>query len=80
MGFFENLGRKVGEFTQEAKESAAEEAAYGCRDCGELFYTEQSTCQECGSEDVVELDRGADEQDTESDQQSPEPDDRSDTS
>jgi DNA-directed RNA polymerase subunit RPC12/RpoP len=54
MGFFENLGRKVGEFTHEAKEAAADSASYACTDCGEEFYTAQEHCPECGSEAVVE--------------------------
>ncbi|WP_187432939.1 zinc ribbon domain-containing protein [Natronococcus pandeyae] len=55
MGFFENLGRKVGKFTQEAKEAADNEASYACAECGERFYTEHDECPECGSEDVREL-------------------------
>jgi DNA-directed RNA polymerase subunit RPC12/RpoP len=54
MGFFENLGRKVGKFTHEAKEAAAENAAYVCTDCGEEFYTEQERCPACDSEAVIE--------------------------
>ncbi|MDG5820122.1 zinc ribbon domain-containing protein [Natronococcus sp. A-GB7] len=56
MGLFEKLGRKVGEFTHEAKEAAADEAGYRCEECGNTFYTEQA-CPECGSENVTE--RGA---------------------
>ncbi|AEH38060.1 hypothetical protein [Halopiger xanaduensis] len=54
MGFFENLGRKVGEFTQEAKRAADEEATYACTDCGERFYTTQDECPACGSAAIVE--------------------------
>lgn len=53
MGFFENLGRKVGKFTQEASAAAAEEATHVCRSCGERFYTDREDCPECGG-DVVE--------------------------
>jgi DNA-directed RNA polymerase subunit RPC12/RpoP len=63
MGFFENLGRKVGKFTHEAKEAAADGAAYACTDCGAEFYTEQEACPECGSERVIER-----EPDTDSDE------------
>ena len=56
MGFFENLGRKVGEFTHEAKRAADEEAPYACENCGERFYAARETCPECGSEAVVERD------------------------
>ncbi|MFU8868478.1 FmdB family zinc ribbon protein [Natronococcus sp.] len=68
MGLFEKLGRKVGEFTHEAKEAAADEAGYRCEECGNTFYTEQA-CPECGSENVTERnadvddDRAADERD-----------------
>lgn len=55
MGFFENLGRKVGKFTHEAKEAADDEASYGCAECGERFHTDQDECPECGSENVREL-------------------------
>ncbi|NKE37579.1 zinc ribbon domain-containing protein [Natronococcus sp. JC468] len=59
MGFFENLGRKVGEFTHEAKEAAADEAGYVCEACGNQFYTDQA-CPECGSERVTRRDAGSD--------------------
>ncbi|AXR76525.1 PhlB family protein [Natrarchaeobaculum sulfurireducens] len=54
MGFFESLGRKVGEFTHEAKQAADEGASYVCTDCGERFYTDQGDCPACGSDAVVE--------------------------
>ena len=54
MGFFESLGRKVGEFTHEAKRTADEGASYACTDCGERFYTDQEDCPACGSDAVVE--------------------------
>ena len=60
MGFFENLGRKVGEFTQEAKETAAREAPYVCEDCSERFYTERAECPACGSENVIERETSSD--------------------
>ena len=59
MGLFEKLGRKVGEFTHEAKEAAADEAGYRCEECGNTFYTEQA-CPQCGSENVTERDADAD--------------------
>lgn len=59
MGFFENLGRKVGKFTHEAKEAAADEANYACEDCGERFYTGHDECPECGSGNVRELETSA---------------------
>ncbi|MFP8951634.1 zinc ribbon domain-containing protein [Natrialbaceae archaeon A-arb3/5] len=54
MGLFENLGRKVGKITHEAKQAAAEEARYSCEDCDNRFYAERETCSECGSENIVE--------------------------
>ncbi|MFP9190065.1 zinc ribbon domain-containing protein [Natrialbaceae archaeon A-CW1-1] len=56
MGFFENLGRKVGQFTHEAKQTAADEAAYACEHCGERFHVERAECPQCGSDQVVERD------------------------
>jgi len=73
MGFFETLGRKVGEVTHEAKQTAAEQATHGCTDCGKRLYTDQSSCPECGSEAIVEIegtsaehDRSTDETDADS--------------
>lgn len=62
MGLFEKLGRKVGEFTHEAKEAAADEAGYRCEECGNTFYTEQP-CPECGGENVTERATSADDDD-----------------
>ncbi|MFB6136403.1 MAG: hypothetical protein ABEJ04_06555 [Halobacteriaceae archaeon] len=56
MGLFRRLGRRVGEFEEEAKSAAEEEADYECSACGERFYTESDRCPECGSGDVVALD------------------------
>lgn len=50
MGLFENLGRKVGEFKQQAEEASREEAAHECTDCGELVYSDRKDCPECESE------------------------------
>ena len=54
MGFFEKIGRKVGRFTHEAKEAAADGTEYVCEDCGEEFYTDQETCPNCESDAVRE--------------------------
>ena len=59
MGFFENLGRKVEEFKQTATETAAEEASYSCRSCGERFYTDHDDCPECGGAVVQRTDESA---------------------
>ena len=55
MGFFENLGRKVGEFTHEAKRAADEEVSHVCESCGEQFYTNQQNCSACGSDEIAPL-------------------------
>ena len=60
MGLFEDLGRKVGEFTHEAKQAASEGATYACTDCGHRFYADRETCPECGSEAVIERESSAD--------------------
>lgn len=51
MGLFENLGRKVEQFKQEASDSA-EDPSHACTDCGEQFYTDYEACPECDSEAV----------------------------
>ncbi|MWV40355.1 zinc ribbon domain-containing protein [Natrialba sp. INN-245] len=60
MGLFEDLGRKVGKFTHEAKQAADEGTPYVCQNCGERFYTEQESCPECGGGAVVEREQPAD--------------------
>ncbi|WP_195892505.1 zinc ribbon domain-containing protein [Halopiger goleimassiliensis] len=55
MGFFENLGRKVGEFTHEAKQAADEEATHACENCGARFYTAREECPDCGSPSIFAL-------------------------
>ena len=60
MGIFENLGRKVEQFKQQASDAADEEASHVCGDCGELIYGYREQCPECGSEDVRERDSGGD--------------------
>jgi len=62
MGLFENLGRKVESFKQQAEEAAeettsdeatSEEDALGeCADCGEPVAVDRSECPSCGG-DVV---------------------------
>jgi DNA-directed RNA polymerase subunit RPC12/RpoP len=74
MGLFENLGRKVEEFKQEATEASREQAAYRCGECGELVYGGRDDCSECGSENLVprdESDDGDDEDSPEDDEDSP---------
>jgi predicted nucleic acid-binding Zn-ribbon protein len=48
MGLFKDVGRKVERFKQAAQDVAEEEATHRCVDCGELFYTDQDACPDCG--------------------------------
>lgn len=50
MGLFEDLGRRVEEFKQEAEEASRATAVAECADCGELLYSDRENCPECGSE------------------------------
>ena len=54
MGLFENLGKKVERFKQQAEEAANEDASHVCADCSEPLYADRDRCPECGSENVVE--------------------------
>jgi uncharacterized OB-fold protein len=56
MGLFENLGRKVEEFKQQAEEASEAEAVAECADCGEAVYTDREDCPACGSDDLVAAD------------------------
>lgn len=49
MGFFNRAGRTVEQFTQTAKDVAAQEAEYQCGACEELFQTDHDECPECGA-------------------------------
>lgn len=60
MGLFENLGRKVEAFKQQAEEASKETATRECADCGELVYTDREDCPECGSERVLRRETGDD--------------------
>ncbi len=57
MGFFEDLGKKVGEFTHEAKRAADESTSYACENCGERFHTKHETCPNCESQAIVALEK-----------------------
>lgn len=58
MGLFERAGKNFERFKQQAANAAKEEASHGCENCGELLYTDHEQCPECGSEQVVERERG----------------------
>lgn len=53
MGFFETVGRRVEEFKQTAKKTAAETATYRCRACDARFDTMEDPCPECGATAVA---------------------------
>ncbi|WP_332897160.1 hypothetical protein [Haladaptatus sp. CMSO5] len=53
MGFFKRVGRQVEQFTQTAKQTAEENAAYRCQACDARFHTSHDQCPECGAETVV---------------------------
>jgi len=52
MGLFENFGRKVEEFKQQAESASRDTAERECADCGELLYSDRAECPECGSENL----------------------------
>lgn len=54
MGLFEDLGRKVEQFKQQATDAASQEASHVCGDCEELLYADREQCPHCGSENIVE--------------------------
>ncbi|WP_169051752.1 PhlB family protein [Halorhabdus amylolytica] len=51
MGLFENLGRKVESFKQDATENASA-PTHRCGDCDAEFFTPYETCPDCEGEDV----------------------------
>jgi ribosomal protein L40E len=50
MGLFEKLGRRVGQFEQEAKAAAEEHGTVECGVCGARVDVEAETCPECGAD------------------------------
>ncbi|MFB6188348.1 MAG: hypothetical protein ABEI57_00545 [Halapricum sp.] len=46
MGLFENLGRKVEQFKQDATDTA-EKPTHVCVDCGEEFFADYEVCPDC---------------------------------
>lgn len=51
MGLFENLGRKVESFKQDATENASQ-PTHRCEDCESTFFTDYEACPDCGSDAV----------------------------
>jgi uncharacterized Zn finger protein (UPF0148 family) len=54
MSLFEDVGRKVEEFKQQAQ-NAADDPSHGCRNCKTALYSDYGTCPNCGSDEVVAL-------------------------
>lgn len=52
MGLFENLGRKIEEFTQDAARNAAD-PTHHCEKCNAEFFTDYDQCPDCGSDAVA---------------------------
>ncbi|MFC6718217.1 zinc ribbon domain-containing protein [Natrialbaceae archaeon GCM10025810] len=57
MGLFERLGRRVEEFKREADTAKEDAATRRCRTCETFVYSDRETCPDCGSEDLVAVDR-----------------------
>jgi uncharacterized Zn finger protein (UPF0148 family) len=54
MSLFENVGRKVEKFKQQAQ-NAADDPTHGCKDCKTALYSNYKTCPKCGSDQVLAL-------------------------
>ncbi|QZY00954.1 hypothetical protein K6T25_00995 [Halobaculum rubrum] len=53
MGIFNELGRRVEEFKQTAKNAADENEASECPACGERFDSSRERCPDCGERPVT---------------------------
>lgn len=53
MGIFNELGRQVERFKQNAKAAAEGSADYRCEACDARLHTEHEECPECGAADVT---------------------------
>ncbi|MFC6724811.1 hypothetical protein ACFQE1_10605 [Halobium palmae] len=53
MSIFRELGRRVGQFTEDAKAAAEEHGGSECADCGERVDGSPDACPECGSVNVT---------------------------
>lgn len=49
MGLFRRAGRKVERLKRSVESAADEEASHVCTACGERFFTERESCEECGA-------------------------------
>lgn len=55
MGIFNELGRQIEQFKQNAKDAADESAEYQCQACNARFHTEYEECPDCGAQEVTSL-------------------------
>ena len=53
MGLFEDLGKKVEQFKQQAESASQKQADRKCAECETLIYTDREDCPECGSERIL---------------------------
>mgnify|MGYP000156245637 CR=1 FL=1 len=53
MGLFEDIGRKVETFKQQAESHSEERARAKCPECETLVYTDREDCPECGHEPLL---------------------------
>jgi len=53
MGLFEDIGRKVETFKQQAESHSQERARAKCPECESLVYTDREDCPECGHESLL---------------------------
>jgi hypothetical protein len=53
VGLFEDIGRKVETFKQQAESHSQERARAKCPECETLVYTDREDCPECGHESLL---------------------------
>jgi len=53
MGLFEDIGRKVETFKQQAESHSHEQARAKCSECETLVYTDREDCPECGHQPLL---------------------------
>lgn len=53
MGLFEDIGRKVETFKQQAESVSEDQARAKCPECETLVYTDRDDCPECGHDSLL---------------------------
>jgi len=53
MGLFEDIGRKVETFKQQASSVSEEQARAKCPECETLVYTDREDCPDCGHDSLL---------------------------